>query len=566
MINSSSNQIYSEYAKTDDYNIIFSSSKNTNYNYDNNESSNLFFPKKTIQRKNSATQLTAHNYQFKNYLDFLSNLTIEDIDKAIYNTPVYEYTEKKVTTSNQNNPIKHSSTGMKRFNSSGHFCTLPSISPVIDETNNNNTNNDYSYLYVNPKISNTNSNNYNNKNNNISSNKGNKKSKPSNIPHPKFAKKKALPPKKDKQSNNKYNNNNYNYNNYNYNNYNYNQQIFSNENISNNYVVDNIVINENNDNKSKTILTGETITNTISSTSSIDTNYNNYSNYYNTENEEPSSNFKLSEFTPLNQIGNGSEGSITIVNWIKNNKNYALKKCEIIYDEDIKNKKDVHKLLKEFIDYTLNESIIKTYGILSLTNKFGTYYFYELMEIAEKDWEQEITYRQKSKLYYKEYELMSIFTDLIKTFSALQTRHFTHRDIKPENIMIVNGKFKICDFGNAKLIKRDGVIVQKIRGSELFMSPIVFKALHSGMQSVKHNTFKSDVFSLGMCFFYAATLHVGGLNTIREIYDMNVIKKVLNHYLGKRYSQNLIGILTHMLQVDESKRPDFEQLELLLLI
>jgi len=30
------------------------------------------------------------------------------------------------------------------------------------------------------------------------------------------------------------------------------------------------------------------------------------------------------------------------------------------------------------------------------------------------------------------------------------------------------------------------------------MSPIVFKAYHAGLKQIQHNTFKSDVFSLGM--------------------------------------------------------------------
>lgn len=141
----------------------------------------------------------------------------------------------------------------------------------------------------------------------------------------------------------------------------------------------------------------------------------------------------------------------------------------------------------------------------------------------------------------------------MRTFSSLQTNHITHRDIKPQNIMFVNGVLKICDFGNAKILKKKGIVVQRIRGSELFMSPTVFKAYHAGYKQIQHNTFKSDVFSLGMCLFFAAGLSYDGPSTIREIYDMNVIRQVLYQYLGRRYSQNFINILWTMLQVDEKK-------------
>ena len=242
-----------------------------------------------------------------------------------------------------------------------------------------------------------------------------------------------------------------------------------------------------------------------------------------------------------------------------------MKKCEYIYDDTAERKKKEFHFLKEFIDRNGCDGIIKTYGTLCVKNEFGTYYFYELMELADRDWDKEIQNRKNSNLYYQEYELMEIFRHLIKTFAGLETIRYTHRDVKPQNIMLVNGKYKICDFGNGKLLKRDGIIIQKIRGSELFMSPIVFKGYHSGAPTIRHNSFKSDVFSLGMCFFYAAALSIGGLNLIREIYDMKVIKKVLIQFLGKRYSQNLINLLYTMLQVDENRRPDFNELEILLM-
>jgi serine/threonine protein kinase len=132
-----------------------------------------------------------------------------------------------------------------------------------------------------------------------------------------------------------------------------------------------------------------------------------------------------------------------------------------------------------------------------------------------------------------------------------------------QNIMFVNGVLKICDFGDAKILKKRGIVVQRIRGSELFMSPLVFRAYHAGMQQIQHNTYKSDVFSLGMCMLFAACLSYDGPSTIREIYDMNMIRNVLYQYLGRRYSPNFINILWTMLQVDEKKRPDFNQLQIM---
>ena len=117
------------------------------------------------------------------------------------------------------------------------------------------------------------------------------------------------------------------------------------------------------------------------------------------------------------------------------------------------------------------------------------------MEKAERDWDQEIRVRSQYNLYYKESELLNILTQLISTLVSMQNNHITHRDIKPQNVLVINGKYKLCDFGEIRVLKRNGLIVQRIRGSELYMSPILFHGLHSNLPQVKHNTYKSDVFS-----------------------------------------------------------------------
>ena len=292
-------------------------------------------------------------------------------------------------------------------------------------------------------------------------------------------------------------------------------------------------------------------------------NYNTHYNNYSIPENDPPLQLKLSEFIVLNQIGHGSEGVIYTARWRRNNKNYAMKKCEIQSLEDFETRKQEIITLQNYVNSTGNDGVLKTYGCKCVPNNSGFYDFYEVMELAERDWEREIGRRRHSQLFYNEYELMEILKKLVRTFSSLQTNHITHRDIKPQNIMLVNGVFKICDFGNAKILKKKGIVVQRIRGSELFMSPKVFKAYHAGLKQIQHNTFKSDVFSLGMCLFFAAGLSYDGPSAIREMYDMNAIKSVLYQYLGRRYSQNFINILWTMLQVEEKKRPDFNHLQMM---
>jgi serine/threonine protein kinase len=218
------------------------------------------------------------------------------------------------------------------------------------------------------------------------------------------------------------------------------------------------------------------------------------------------------------------------------------------------------KFIFDFQKKTKCDGLIKIYGYSYLKKK-KDYYFYEIMELAQWDWEQEINIRKKLKKYYTEKELLSITKQLIKTLSLLQKNHITHRDIKHQNILIVNGNYKLCDFGEIRAMKGSGVVVQRIRGSELFMSPILFYGLRANLIQVKHNTYKSDVFSLGMCLLYAATMHFDGTDEIRELIDMKKIRRTLEKYLKERYSDRLVNLLVKMLETNEDLRPDFEQLE-----
>ena len=280
--------------------------------------------------------------------------------------------------------------------------------------------------------------------------------------------------------------------------------------------------------------------------------------------EEPKNDFNLNEFIIIKTMGKGAEGIIYAVKWTKNNKQYALKKTKIMIANNIIKRKKDNETLKNFIESTGCDGIIKTYATLCRPNNMGFTDCFEIMELAEKDWETEILNRGKEKRFYSEFELSGIFRNLIKIFALLQKHHITHRDIKPQNIMLINNKMKICDFGNSRVLKRKGYIIQRIRGSELFMSPIVFKGYRSGLQNIGHNAYKSDVYSLGICFFLAASLSYDGPNFIRPMNDMNKIKNVLDYNLANKYSAKIINLIYTMIQIEEKVRPDFLELEAML--
>ena len=138
-----------------------------------------------------------------------------------------------------------------------------------------------------------------------------------------------------------------------------------------------------------------------------------------------------------------------------------------------------------------------------------------------------------------------------------------HRDIKPQNVLVFNDNgvkhFKVADFGEAKEVKISKQL-NTLRGTELYMSPALYDALKENVEDVKHDAFKSDVFSLGFCFIYASSLNFNIIYDVRDVKDMNKIEKILMRHLKNKYTNNYIKVLCLMLETDENKRFDFIQL------
>ena len=279
------------------------------------------------------------------------------------------------------------------------------------------------------------------------------------------------------------------------------------------------------------------------------------------EDIEPNENFIPEDFKTIKQIGEGSFGKIFCSEWKKNKKNYAMKKMILRNKLEIKKNEEQTDLVYDLINKTNIKGIIKVYGAQCIKINNAEYHFYVLMELAEIDWEKEIKKRKEKKNYYTEGELFEILKQLTKTFSLLQKNNITHRDIKPQNILVVKKVYKVCDFGEAKITDGEDVIHQTIKGTELYMSPILFRALNKHQSHIIHNTYKSDVFSLGMCLLLAATLTFQSLYDIRELKDMELIKNILVKYLIVKYSYDFVHILIKMLEVNEDQRPDFIELE-----
>ena len=280
----------------------------------------------------------------------------------------------------------------------------------------------------------------------------------------------------------------------------------------------------------------------------------------------------INDYTIIKQIGQGSFGQIFLVEDKIYKKKYALKKITATSSEDVTDIEKEYNILLNIQNSDQEVSnVVNIYGVNNYKLDFNTTVVYVLMELASTDWDKEIKERKKTRKYYQENELMKILATLVRSLAVLQNKNISHRDIKPQNILIFNdpiyGKiYKLADFGEAKiLIQGDRPTNrQTLRGTKLYMSPILFQALKTRrpMRNIIHNPYKSDVFSFGLCGLFAATLCIESLYDIRDLQSNVSIFVVIENYLKYRYSCDLINIISKMLDIDESTRIDFVQLEI----
>ncbi len=269
--------------------------------------------------------------------------------------------------------------------------------------------------------------------------------------------------------------------------------------------------------------------------------------------------FRIEDYHIVKQLGEGSYGVIYRV--VDNNKNpFAMKK---LIAHDLKEVESFHKEF-EFVSTCKHKNIMKIYGAQISVLDFSTFALYVLMEIAAWDWDSDIKKHLQNRNYYKEEELIIILKQLVSALYFMQAKkNLAHRDIKPQNVLVFNDNgvkhFKVADFGEAKEVKISKQL-NTLRGTELYMSPALYDALKENVEDVKHDAFKSDVFSLGFCFIYASSLNFNIIYDVRDVKDMNKIEKILMKHLKNKYTNNYIKVLCLMLETDENKRFDFIQL------
>ena len=92
------------------------------------------------------------------------------------------------------------------------------------------------------------------------------------------------------------------------------------------------------------------------------------------------------------------------------------------------------------------------------------------------------------------------------------------------------------------------------------MSPALYNGLKVNKDDIEHDPFKSDLFSLGFCLVYAATMNFNLLYELRNLNDNEQIRNRIRGQLKDNYSNKFIEIIIKMVELEEKNRLDFREL------
>ena len=264
-------------------------------------------------------------------------------------------------------------------------------------------------------------------------------------------------------------------------------------------------------------------------------------------------NTSLENYEILKEIGKGSFSIVYLVKKYSSQKEFALKKVNIIKLTS----KERQNSLKE-VNFL---SEIKDPNVIGYEESFYDNNFNHLFLVMEYapygDLSKILQTRKKTKEYFKENELLNMYLQIASGLKAIHAKQIIHRDLKSANIFITKKSkyneliLKIGDFNVSKKI--DYLNLKNTQtGTPYYASPEIWEN--------KPYDFKSDIWSLGCLFYEIASFNTPFRgNNMKELYE-NILKGNMAP-LPKVYSNNILKIIKMCLRQDANLRPNINDIK-----
>lgn len=262
---------------------------------------------------------------------------------------------------------------------------------------------------------------------------------------------------------------------------------------------------------------------------------NNYSNNYS------------NNFIEVENIGNGSYGSVYKV-YHKYEKNlYAIKKVRIT-NELIKDNFDIFREIQLFSKLN-HKNIVRYYSSWLNDNNSTLYIQMELCESTFRDYLNNINQDESidKRIFY--------FNQIVEGIKYLHDNDIIHRDIKPSNILFIDDTVKICDFGLARNVNNLTNIINGSSevGTSFYRAPEIDSHIYNN---------KIDVYSLGIILI-ELLLQDCKTQAERIMYIKEILKNIKENKIESipyLITNNYDKLIINMINTDVKERYDIYEL------
>ena len=253
----------------------------------------------------------------------------------------------------------------------------------------------------------------------------------------------------------------------------------------------------------------------------------------------------MEKLDTIKLIGQGSYGKVFHMRDIKTQKNYALKKINLVNNKDNKSIMTELQILRYHnCKYLLNFHycyIDKNY-LCIITD---LYQKGDLLGIVKK--------MKQNKKYLNENFIWKVFLDLCLGIYYLHHHNIIHRDLKSANVFIDDkNKAYLGDYGVSKILGNVSITDTQI-GTPYYMSPEICN---------KNNYDKKvDMWSLG-CILYEMIVLDNPFIKSKTMYTLcrKITSGNFPKIYSKRYSKDLLQLIDYLLEINPKKRFSIEKI------